>query len=325
MMSFDENYQVKYINKAAKDLLFIYSIHNLDDLKEKQSGIHNLIPTLQPGQAQTIKILSNGEMKVLSLRLAEFKLMDTKYKLISFQNIKSELDEKELDSWQKLIKVLRHEIMNSVGPITSATTSLMRFLSEGGKAKPIADLNDKIITDSVEGLKAIDTRGKGLMDFVQTYRNITSLPQPKFEKIDLTDLLDRMAVLFQDKMTEQGIQFSIQNNADNAFLIADVKLIEQVLINLLTNAMEAVQQSETKEVLLQTGQNEQGQILILVSDTGKGILAENIENIFVPFFTTKEKGSGIGLSLSRQIMSMHQGSISVNSGVGEGSRFVLLF
>jgi signal transduction histidine kinase len=256
----------------------------------------------------------------LAIEAREFKLRDQSLKLLSFQNIQSELEEQELEAWQKLIRILRHEIMNSITPIVSLTSTIETMIGDGTE-----ELDEETMQDIKDGLGAIQKRSEGLMHFTETYRNLTRLPPPVFKAVDARHLIERIYTLFKPLTNKYQIDFNIQLPSTAVTFDADAELMEQVLINLLKNAIEAlkVKEADKKVIVISAQKSMEGLVTIDVSDNGIGIEQKVLEQMFVPFYTTKNEGSGIGLNLSRQIVRMHKGRISVRSEVGEGSVFTL--
>lgn len=241
-----------------------------------------------------------------------------KYTLISLQNIHSELEEKEMEAWQKLIRVLTHEIMNSVTPISSLAGTVNKLLNDPGK------LDDEI-SDIKNAVKTIQKRSEGLIHFVENYRNLTKIPKPNFETFRVSVLTDRIYNLMKNEFAGNNIKFNTSIVPDNLTLSADSELIEQVIINLLLNAKFAIKNQQNPEISIRSYTDAGSKVIIRVEDNGPGISKEIQDKIFIPFYTTKKDGSGIGLSLSRQIMRSHFGSITVVSKEGEGTAFILRF
>jgi signal transduction histidine kinase len=238
------------------------------------------------------------------------------------------LDEKEMDAWQKLIRVLTHEIINSVTPVTSLTSTISGFFRKGDQIVAAKDLSDENIREALTGLGYIEDRGKNLIDFVSKFRSLTKLPVPKFEEIDIAKLIDGIILLKRDELSANGIGLKciVPQNVLN--LNCDRSLIEHVLINLINNASDSIlSKGDDNDKIIEIcgSEGEDQHVLITVSDNGTGIPDNLLDNIFVPFFTTKEHGSGIGLSLSRQIMKLHGGTISVSSRPGIETVFSLIF
>jgi signal transduction histidine kinase len=256
----------------------------------------------------------------LSVHASEFKLDGRYYKLISMQNIKNELDVREMESWQKLIRVLSHEIMNSVSPISSLGDTLHKMILQNEQT--LGKANNTLYDSLEKGLEAIKSRSEGLVNFTQTYRKLTHIPIPSLKKVKLSDILKRVQVLLAGKIEEQRITVTI-SNAD-VELIADPELMEHVFINLLLNAFEATRNRESPKIEIYTTPSVKGQLNIHVVDNGEGIDEQTIEKIFIPFFTTRKNGSGIGLALTKQILHLHQADILLKSKVGEGTEFIIV-
>jgi len=317
-----ESGEIKYMNKAAKDLLEIQTIRFIGKIKDTSKELYKIIQTLNVGQAKLFKFRTEVELLQLSIKIAEFKLLEETIKLVSIQNIKKEIEESELESWQKLIRILTHEIMNSVAPIVSATKSLSNFLTVNGVPKRSSEVSDKLIKDSVLGLEAINTRSDGLLEFVNQYRNLTNLPQANFSTFKIIDLFNQVNVFLKTEFEINNIDFEYNIANNEMMLTADFKLIEQTLINIILNSIHALESKEHKKIKLIAYIINDCPV-IEVYDNGKGIPVENMDKIFIPFFTTREGGSGIGLSLARQIMQLHNGNISVSSKINEGTRFTI--
>ncbi|MBI9036960.1 MAG: ATP-binding protein [Bacteroidales bacterium] len=325
ILCYEPEGKIQLINTAAKQLLELKKTKNLSDLESIDSGLYNSILTIKPNSEELIKIRINKNLLQLSLQCSVFKLQGKIYKMVSLHDIKNALDEQELDSWKKLIRVLNHEIMNSVTPISSLSTALNKMLiNKEGEKIDFCELNPDDESDIFESLKTIENRSKGLLKFVTTYKQLTRLPNPKFTKVKIKGLLKHVSTLMKPELEKQSITLNIGNINDSLTINIDHEMIEQVLINLLLNSIDALKNATSKIINIELF-TENKSTTIEVSDNGKGIEKDVLENIFVPFFTTKKSGSGIGLSLSRQIMRLHNGSISVVSKVGEGTTFVLKF
>jgi signal transduction histidine kinase len=228
-----------------------------------------------------------------------------------------------MEAWQNLVKVLTHEIMNSIAPISSLAGTLK------GEIETKIDHNEPLspgdMEDCLMGISTIEKRSEGLISFVSEFRSLAHIPTPKFGSIGISRLFDQLEILLQHQLESQGISLRKILNPSELILFGDQNQIEQVLINLLQNAIQALEDSEQKTITLRAYIDEAGKIILEVSDTGKGIEEEALGKIFIPFFTTKKKGSGIGLSISKQIMRRHKGNIQVRSQIGEGTTFKLIF
>lgn len=305
LIVFQPDGEVQLINKAAKQLLGINQLKNIKSLKPLSEHLVKTLLSLKPREKTTIKVEIDSEFLQLSLYGTEFKLGGNKYSLVSLQNIHSELEATEIEAWQKLIRVLTHEIMNSVTPISSLASTINGLVKENVVSESLADIRDAAQT--------IKKRSHGLIHFVDAYRNLTLVKKPNFEIFQIKDLFSRVEKLMQADFKKKSIRFRVNVEPRTLELTADPELIEQVLINILLNAQQAVDGCENAEVHLEARLDKRGKIVLEVKDNGPGIPKDNLEKIFIPFFSTKEGGSGIGLSLSRQIMRLHKGTIGVHS------------
>jgi two-component system, NtrC family, nitrogen regulation sensor histidine kinase NtrY len=323
LLSLREDGSVDLLNNVAKRLLRVSHLRNIRDLPPQFQPLIAEIRRLRPGEKALFKLEQSDEVLQLALYSTEFKLRNQLYKLVSLQNIQVELEEKEAEAWQSLTRVLTHEIMNSLTPIASlaATASSMLRASENEDSGAGADWNQ----DVTEALHTIDRRSQGLMRFVHAYRSVALIPKPQFEVFPVGQMLLRVEKLMRDKLSRQGIDFKADVEPASLEMTADPDLTEQVLINLLLNAMEALGGCEKPSIRMSSWMNDRGRVIIQVSDNGPGIAVEAKEKVFIPFFTTKKEGSGIGLSFSRQVMRLHNGIIAVQSQPGSGTVFTLRF
>ncbi len=317
LISFDSQGKVGLINNAAVRLLNMGYLRDLSELKKQDEELWTLLTGINPGESKLLS-RSNGEVdSQLSVSATELRLRGKIFRLISITNIQTELQQKEVEAWQNLAKILRHEIMNSITPIVSHVETLNEMLAD--EMSWTADkkyLSPSTTGDLTDALRTIEKRSKGLLHFVDAYRSFSEIPTPTFEMIGVADLFERLTGLFQGEIKNQNIQVSHSIAPENLQVQADQELIDTVLINLFKNAMEAVQQQTQPEIQLKARLNEHSRTIIELIDNGAGIIPEAQSKIFVPFYTTKEKGSGIGLSLSRQIMQMHHGNLTVFSKPG---------
>ena len=313
LVCFNNAGKVFLFNQAAAVLFRKAKVENLEPLKSIHPTLHQLMVNLRAGQREVIKINREGELLQLSVHVTEFRVRQEKFKLVSLQNIRQELEEQELDSWQKLIRVLTHEIMNSVTPVSSLSAAINEMLTdEEGRRRELDTISRDDLDDMYSSLETIEERSKGLLNFVSDYKHLTRLPKPVFEDISVEFLLNHMHRLFKKDMATENIDYHVQVPAHQMTICADSMMIQQVLINLIKNAMEAVREREEKSIVL-SAESRNEKVIIHVRDNGKGIDAEDLEKVFIPFYTTKKKGSGIGLSLSKQIMRLHKGSIHFQS------------
>jgi nitrogen fixation/metabolism regulation signal transduction histidine kinase len=325
LIAFTSDGKVELVNHAALKLFQTSAIDNINALNSYHEGLSDTILDLSPERQKVIRLSLNSNIINLSVRATSFRLHDKMVRLVSFHNINDEMNETELKSWGKLIRVLTHEIMNSISPINSLTTTLNRIYQSDDKPKSINQLNENDIRDTISGLGIIDKRSKGLMEFVKKYRQIYSIPQPVKETFRVKEVLEGIQRLLIDEHQQSSLSFTSKVFPENLELMADKAMIEQVLINLVKNAMEALEGNLSGVIEVIAFRNEGRNPTIQVKDNGHGIAPDVLDDIFVPFFTTKNNGSGIGLSLSRQIMQMHNGTIKVQSEVRKGSIFSLGF
>jgi two-component system, NtrC family, nitrogen regulation sensor histidine kinase NtrY len=325
LLSFDMNGRIEIYNRAAKRYFNVMQPQQLSSLKTMNGELFKIINTIKPGQEILHKMKIGNFLQSILVKATELKFESNVIKLVSIQDITNELDKKELDSWQRLIRVLTHEIMNSISPITSLTTVISGYFKkkDDGKPFPLEKIDHRIISKTLSGLSTIEETGKGLLDFVDKYRSLTSLPKPNLSKFTIDNLFRKCKLLMESNISN-NIKITASVYPEDIAITADYAQVEQILINLIKNATEALSNKKNGTIHLKAFCTDDGTI-IQVEDNGNGISSDIIEDIFVPFYTTKENGSGIGLSLSKQIMQNHDGTISVNSAPGKGSRFNLKF
>ncbi len=326
LICLNHNLDIQLINKSAKDLLQVPEIKDLRSLEKVDKDLVNLIREIDSGQKEIIRLVRHGKILNLSVRATTFALEKDKYKIVSLHDIKTELEEQEVESWQKLVRILTHEIMNSTIPITNMVGLARDFLvDDEGIPKDIPGLEKEEIDDLVESLATAENRSKGLVKFVQTTKDLARIPEPSISEIRMDLLFNRIKGFFKNDLKQLKIDFKVILCKSNLVINADLEMIEQVLINLVKNAMEAVKDSSEPKIKILADQNDNLSVVISVCDNGPGIPEENLGNIFIPFFSTKKEGSGIGLSLSRQIMKLHRGRIDVETEAGGGATFILEF
>lgn len=326
LLAFTDEGNVELLNTAAKKLLRINGLKNITELKSFNAQMVEGLTKIKAGDRILIKVLDNNELSQLSIYAAEFKLRGNHYTLVSISNIQNELEEKEMEAWQNLIRVLTHEIMNSVTPIVSLSSTASALLAEiNGKLKNKHQLDSNELEDVTGALNTILKRSKGLLHFVDDYRNLTRIPAPNFQIIKISSLFDRIKKLFLEQLNDKKILFSYSVHPHDLEVTADPDLIEQVLINLILNSVKALVDTYRPEIKLLGKFDYRGNIIIQVIDNGHGVTEDLYEKIFIPFFTTRKEGSGIGLSLSRQIMRAHKGGITVSSVPGKETVLTLRF
>jgi two-component system nitrogen regulation sensor histidine kinase NtrY len=325
LLSFDENGKIEIYNRAAKRYLNDHLPRQLSSLKTINDGLFKIIKAIKPGQEILHKMIINNHLQSILVKAIELKFESSTTKLVSFQDITNELDKKELDSWHRLIRVLTHEIMNSISPITSLTSVISGYFKKKEDENPfqLELVDHQIISKTLSGLNTIEETGKGLLEFVDKYRSLTSLPKPNLCRFTVDSLFRRCKLLMESVISDD-IKIIASVYPEDLAIEADFAQIEQILINLIKNAVEALSDKKNGTIHLKSFYGDD-EILIQVKDNGTGISGDIIEDIFVPFYTTKKNGSGIGLSLSRQIMQNHNGTLSVNSAPDRGSEFTLKF
>lgn len=325
IITYDKKGFILHANSAAKRLLSADVLTHLQQIERIDKKLFHVLKDLRPNERHLVAVNTNqGEIQ-LSLKSASAGSDDNELIILSIQDIKHELDEKEVDSWMRLIRVLMHEIMNSITPITSLSESLSTIYRSGDKPVSPAEVTEKTIATTLQGLNVIKEQGRGLMEFVESYRKLTRIPKPDVKPFKVTDLYSRVKILTDS--LDKGInpEICFQTEDPDTEIRADVNLISLVLINLIKNALEANERNPQCKINISSRINADSNPEICVSDNGPGISKEHLEEIFIPFFTTREKGSGIGLSISRQIMGAHGGTLKVRSVPGKETVFCLSF
>jgi two-component system, NtrC family, nitrogen regulation sensor histidine kinase NtrY len=322
IFSFNESGNIEFSNQAARGIFGLNHFNHINKLTSKypvfEEALHNPTPDL----GNIIKINSEGNIWNLTVKITQLKIGNELIHIISCLDIKPELEKQELDSWKKLIRVLRHEIMNSITPITTLTTAIRRSFTSQKQRKDCTEITPENIDDAITSAEVIEERSKGLIDFVEKFKSITDLPQPSKHLFSVKDLFEKAILLQKWKLEEKNIETKIEMSSDDLQVNADEHLLEQVIINLIKNSIEAM--DHDGNITLKAFQNDTNSVCIQVIDNGKGIAAEDFENIFVPSFTTKDSGMGIGLSISRQIIQLHTGIITVKSVLGKETVFEIV-
>lgn len=323
IITYQPDGKVDMVNNAFKRLFQITTVKNINDLKEKNPELVNSLMQFEPGKNCLLKLHHEDDILQLAISGTEFKLHERTIMLVTIKDIQNVLEEQETETWQKLIRVLTHEIMNSITPISSLTSTLDLLLNSA--IQNHKNLTEESLSEISMAIKTIHKRSNGLLHFVGTYRNLTKIPKPNLKVTKVKEMLDDIYPLIKHEMDKSNatIEFSIE--PESLEIYADNKLIEQVVINLITNAIHATENMQNGKITVRAFLNKRDRVAIQVIDNGQGILQDVIDKIFIPFFTTKPKGSGIGLSLSKQIMRLHGGSINVHSEPNHGATFTLTF
>lgn len=325
IITFNDKGFILHANSSAKNFLSVEVLTHLHQIERKDKKLYDAIISIRPYERKLVAFLSESGEIQLSLKATSFKTNESELIILSIQDIKNELDEKEIDSWMKLIRVLMHEIMNSITPITSLSESLSNIYNDGGSPVSPDMVSVKTIATTLQGLNVIKEQGKGLMSFVESYRKLTRIPEPERKLFRVAELMERVRVLYDSLDKSEKVKLSISIKNPDLEIYADQNLISQVLINLVKNALESNENNDKGKIKIVATEGFNMHHEICVIDNGPGIPEENIDEVFVPFFTTRQNGSGIGLSLSRQIMKVHGGNLKVRSVPDKETVFCLSF
>ena len=326
LITFNKSGEIQLMNAASKKLLNISQINNVKELEDISPELVDVFFRLKTGGRDLLKLQIADDIIQLAVFAIELTLRGEEFKLISLQNIQNELEEMEMDAWQNLVRVLTHEIMNSVTPISSlAGTVEVELKDLFSDDKQITEIANEDLEDLYHAVQTIQKRSRGLIRFVQDFRNLTHIPKPKINEVKTEEMFKEIKTLLNSEITDNNINYKTNVEPKTLTIMADKELIEQVLINLIKNAFQAFDEQTNRIVEVSATLSDKSRPVITVKDNGNGIDEEAMEKIFIPFFTTKKSGSGIGLSLSRQIMRKHQGTLSVKSKLDEGTEFQMKF
>lgn len=321
IFAFGNKGEIELWNKAAARILGISNPGTINRINMVEQGMEDFVLNMKPGMEALKRITVGGQLIPVAFRCSKFSIAERQISLISFQNIKTQLEDNELDAWQKLIRVLTHEIMNSVAPLSSLSSTLNWRYNH--PAVPVNN-DESLFEDTKSALRIIESRSRGLIDFVGSYRKLTGIPALNLSLIKVNELFQDVYLLMKEEAEEHGVNILIDISDPGLPVKADKKLVEQILINLVKNAVQCFDGRENKIVELR-GRYDGESVLLHVANNGPAIPAEIMEKIFIPFFTTREKGSGIGLSFTRQVMRLHGGSITVSSDPDKETVFSLRF
>ncbi|WP_445956683.1 sensor histidine kinase [Yeosuana sp.] len=316
---------ILFANSKMEKLLNYKPLNHIKQLLQIDTKLFDLFSDLKPFDRKLIQLTNEREKKQISLKSTSLFLNNEELLLVVAQDIHKELDEKETDSWIKLIRVLTHEIMNTITPITSISDSIIKYFKIDNVNTNSNQIDENTIKNTVKGLEVIKEQSVDLMAFVQSYRSFLNLPAPDKSIVSAKRLLDKVLLLMNQNKKDEAITFDVNIKPADLELFVDEKQISQVLINLIKNALQSFNGKADARIKITAGINSDKKKFIEISDNGPGILPNIIDEIFVPFFTTKEKGTGIGLSLSKQILHLHGGSLNVISIPNEVTSFSMLF
>ena len=316
--------EIGWMNEAIKNMLGVPYLKTIGSLERRDPLLYQEILNLRPGSSKIISLSRDKTVFKTLMAATAFQTDGRVYKLIAFQDVNEALDETESKAWQKLLSVMTHEIMNSVAPISSLAETMLARLQDSAQLLK-GDGQAGALEDLELGIGTIRRRSEGLLKFAETYRNLNKITTLNLKKVYARDLFENLHQLMQPTLDQKNIEMDIILPDPDLSLEADSSLIEQVLINLVVNAIDAVKESAGPTITLSATAGAGGRAIIKVADNGMGMSPEVMDNIFIPFFSTKKTGSGIGLSLCKQILLLHKGNIQVQSIEGVGSSFLLHF
>jgi len=315
-----ETGEIMWMNETLKRMLEVPYLKTIHSLEKRNQPLFEVLEKLKPGESSITKIHLEKDTYKALLSATAFQTDGKKFKLIAFQNVNEALDETESKAWQKLLSVMTHEIMNSVAPISSLAQTLknrLQLASTGIQSDAVEDLE--------LGIGTIQRRSEGLLKFAETYRSLNKITTLNLQNIYVRELFANLYQLMQPTFEQRNIELEIILRNTDLQMQADTSLLEQVFINLMVNALEAVKETSHPKIVLSADQGTDKKIILKVADNGQGMDEEVIEKIFIPFFSTKKTGSGIGLSLCKQIIMLHKGTIQVHSVTDQGTVFVMYF
>jgi nitrogen fixation/metabolism regulation signal transduction histidine kinase len=318
---------IELINKTAKKLFQLASIKNIKALESLSPELVTTLLGIKPGENKLVKVQYDDDILQLAIYASTIKVKDKLIYLVTIKDIQNVLEEQETEAWQKLIRVLTHEIMNSITPIASLSSTLdlmLKGMVAEGNGEEL-NIDKESVGEIQEALQTINKRSTGLLHFVNTYRNLTRIPKPNFSLCSVKELFTNIEKLMEEEIKRYGFEFIVRVEPADLEFTADDQLIEQVLINLLKNSLHALIGRPSGKIQLLGFLNKRGRVTLQVVDNGTGILKDVLDKIFIPFFTTKPSGSGIGLSLSKQIMRLHNGTISAHSEPEVETVFTMTF
>ncbi len=322
ILCFDHSGKIQTMNRAASECLDVKRLEQLHDLDKLQSGLGTRILKMRPDTDITETILHGGKSIQLTIHSSQIKLKREAIHIVALNDISMQMEEQEILSWKKLIRVINHEIMNSMTPIITLSMAIRRKLVKGEEAKQVIQLSKVAIEDAIQSASIIEERSNNLVKFIERYKKLTGLPPMNIEPFPAGDLFTKVEQLFKEDLKQKDIRIKWPSQC-NAEIEADRQMLEQVMINLVKNSVEALRNREDPEIELSCYRDADDHICLSVRDNGEGIQGDKLEQVFVPFFTTRKEGSGIGLSLCRQIIRSHKGRTHIESVPGEGTRVVI--
>ncbi|MDF1550525.1 MAG: ATP-binding protein [Bacteroidales bacterium] len=319
-ISIDEYGDFEIMNETARKLLGVQYTSNIDRMKKISPELYETIMSLEPGESRSCRVIRPNLVTIVQVASSKLIYKDKKLTLVSLLDIQKEIDARELESWQKLIRIMNHEIMNSIAPITSASKSLMNIFIKKTGTVEAEQITAQNITDVTNCLEVIDTMSNGLSYFVENYRKLSKIPEPSIKEINIQKWGESLEKILRECINNTTL-LEVKTNEYLKTFPGDERLLNQVIINLVKNADEAPKGVENKDIKVTLSPSIKGKIDIQVWNNGAPIDKENMDKIFIPFFSTKEDGAGIGLYLSKQIVNMQNGSLTVISDKDTGTVF----
>jgi len=314
--------EIGWMNESFKNMLGVPYLKTINSLERRDANLYKEILNIRPGENKIVSLTKDKNVYKALMAATAFQTDGRVYKLVAFQDVNEALDETEAKAWQRLLSVMTHEIMNSVAPISSLAETMLHRLQQSAR---LLEGQPGALEDLELGIGTIRKRSEGLLKFAETYRSLNKITTLTLKRIYARDLFETMHVLMEPTLVQKNIEMDILLSDTDLALEVDTNLLEQVLINLVVNAIDAVKERVEPMITLSASTAANGRPVIKVSDNGLGMSPEVMDNIFIPFFSTKKTGSGIGLSLCKQIMLLHKGNIQVQSVEGVGSSFILQF
>jgi two-component system, NtrC family, nitrogen regulation sensor histidine kinase NtrY len=314
--------EVGWMNESFKNMLGVPYLKTINSLERRDANLYQEILAVRPGENKIVSLTKDKNVYKALMAATAFQTDGRVYKLVAFQDVNEALDETEAKAWQRLLSVMTHEIMNSVAPISSLAETMLHRLKESAR---LLEGQPGALEDLELGIGTIQRRSEGLLKFAETYRSLNKITTLNLKKVYARDLFENLHVLMEPTLEQKNIEMDILLLDTDISLEVDTNLIEQVLINLVVNAIDAVKEHAEPRITLAAYAGNSGRPIIKVGDNGMGMSPEVMDNIFIPFFSTKKSGSGIGLSLCKQILLLHKGNIQAQSVEGVGSSFLLHF
>jgi|TARA_Y100000310_G_scaffold301099_1_gene337263 nitrogen fixation/metabolism regulation signal transduction histidine kinase len=316
--------QVSLWNNAARRLFGIAQVTRVADLAQFGAEFSNEVTTMRAGDKRLVTFVTDNMEQSLAIAATEITIAASTERLISLQNIQQELDGTQLDAWQDLVRVLTHEILNSITPVASLARTAADLVDDALQRGDDAHVGDEL-ADVKDAVTTVARRSDALMNFVSSYRQLTRLPAPEKSQFQLNELFTEVTSLVTSEWEDMDLELATSVEPRELDVIADREMLERILINILQNAQQALVESKSGQVGLSARLNKRGHVTIEIADNGPGIAQDIERKIFIPFFTTKREGSGVGLALSRQVMISHGSSISVSRSETGGACFTLVF